>query len=94
MKNVSRWWEVVTSRWKATTPKFFKWVVRIGLSVSTVAMAIHVALVAGGASEPVWWMEIYPYLIGVPAGMAAVAKMTRVSNDDISGKEVSNENSN
>ncbi len=88
MKKVSLWWQVVTSRWKATTPKFFKWVVRIGLSVSAVAIAIHVALVSGGAAEPAWWTDIYPYLIGVPAGMAAVAKMTRVSNDDVNGKEV------
>ena len=53
--------------------------------MSAVAIAIHVALVSGGAVEPAWWTDIYPYLIGVPAGMAAVAKMTRV---DANVKEV------
>lgn len=85
MKNVSLWWHVIISRWKATTPKFFKWIVRLGLAVSGTAVAIHVALVSGGAVEPAWWTDIYPYLIGVPAGMAAVAKMTRV---DANVKEV------
>lgn len=80
MKSMSLWWNVTISRWKATTPKFFKWVVRIGLSVSGVAIAIHVALVSGGAAEPAWWTDIYPYLIGVPAGMAAAAKLTREDN--------------
>ena len=86
MKKVSLWWQVIASRWEATTPKFFKWVVRIALSVSAVAIAIHVALVSGGATEPAWWTDIYPYLIGVPAGMAAVAKMTRVDTNEKNSK--------
>lgn len=85
MKKVSMWWHVIISRWRATTPLFFKWIVRLGLAVSGTAVAIHVALVSGGAVEPAWWTDIYPYLIGVPAGMAAVAKMTRV---DANVKEV------
>ena len=85
MKKVSLWWQVAAARWKATTPLFFKWIVRLGLAVSGTAVAIHVALVSGGAVEPAWWTDIYPYLIGVPAGMAAVAKMTRV---DANVKEV------
>jgi|GEM_PF-969442 hypothetical protein len=87
MKNISLWWRVIISRWKATTPLFFKWIVRLGLAVSGTAVAIHVALVSGGAVEPAWWTDIYPYLIGVPAGMAAVAKMTKVTTDE---KEVNN----
>lgn len=55
------------NRWKAETPKFFKMIVRIGLSVSGVA----------GAIEPQWWITIYPYIVGLPAGMAATAKLTR-----------------
>ena len=85
MKKVSLWWQVIASRWEATTPLFFKCIVRLGLAVSGTAVAIHVALVSGGAVEPAWWTDIYPYLIGVPAGMAAVAKMTRV---DANVKEV------
>lgn len=87
MKNISLWWRVIISRWKATTPLFFKWIVRLGFAVSGTAVAIHVALVSGGAVEPAWWTDIYPYLIGVPAGMAAVAKMTKVTTDE---KEINN----
>lgn len=64
-------------RWKATTPFFFKRIIYVGSIFSGVALAIHVALVAGSAIEPQWWQDIYPYLIGIPAGMAAVAKLTK-----------------
>ena len=69
----------VLSRWRATTPLFFKRIVCAGSVISGVALAIHVALMAGGAAEPQWWQDVYPYLIGVAAGMAAVAKLTKES---------------
>ena len=67
----------IISRWRATTPFFFKRIIYVGSIISGVALAIHVALVAGNAVEPQWWQDIYPYLIGIPAGMAAVAKLTK-----------------
>ena len=65
------------NRWKSETPKFFKKIIRIGLSISGIAIAIHVAVDAAGAIEPQWWITIYPYIVGLPAGMAATAKLTR-----------------
>ena len=65
------------NRWKAETPKFFKMIVRIGLSVSGVAIAMHVAVDAAGAVEPQWWITTYPYVVAIPAGLAATAKLTR-----------------
>ena len=65
------------NRWKAETPKFFKMIIRIGLSISSVAIAMHVAVDAAGAVEPQWWITIYPYVVAIPAGMAATAKLTR-----------------
>ena len=44
------------------------------------AIAIHVAVTTAGATEPNWWNAIYPYLVGIPAGMAFVAKMTKEDN--------------
>lgn len=73
--------KTVSGRWRATTPHFFKRIIYIGSIVSGVALAIHVALLAGGAVEPQWWQDVYPYLIGVPAGMAAVAKLTKEDNE-------------
>ncbi len=69
-------------RWKAKTPRVFKWIIKIALSISGVAIAIHSALMAAGAMEPGWWTTIYPYLVGIPAGMAAVAKITQTYDHD------------
>lgn len=67
----------IKKRWKSETPKFFKGIVKIGLSVSGVALAMHLAVIGAGAEEPQWWIDIYPYIIAIPAGMAATAKLTR-----------------
>lgn len=67
----------IKNRWKSETPKFFKYIIKIGLSVSGVALAMHLAVIGAGAEEPQWWIYIYPYIIAIPAGMAATAKLTR-----------------
>jgi hypothetical protein len=67
----------IRNRWKSETPKFFKGIVKIGLSISGVALAMHLAVIGAGAGEPQWWIDIYPYIIAIPAGMAATAKLTR-----------------
>lgn len=70
----------IKNRWKSETPIFFKKIVRVGISISGVALAMHLAMVSSGAIEPQWWMNIYPYVIAIPAGMAATAKLTRSYN--------------
>jgi len=67
----------IITRWRAKTPKLFKKIIRLALSISGLAVAIHGALASAGAAPPEWWNIIYPYLIGVPAGMASVAKITQ-----------------
>lgn len=67
--------ETVKKRWEAESPRFFKWVMGVALSLSSVALSIQGALTAGGAETPLWWQTVYPYLIGFGAGMAAVAKL-------------------
>ena len=67
----------IKNRWKSETPNFFKYIIKIGLSVSGVALAMHLAVIGAGAEEPQWWIDIYPYIIAIPAGMAATAKLTR-----------------
>lgn len=70
----------IKNRWKSDTPKFFKYIINIGTSISSVALAMHLAIVVAGAIEPQWWVNIYPYIIAIPAGMAATAKLTRNYN--------------
>ncbi len=76
--------DTIKKRWRAETPRFFRRVVWTGASVSGVAIAVNTALGMAGAVAPVWWNDIFPYLVGVPAGMAAVAKLAR---EDDRGKE-------
>ena len=66
----------IINRWKAETPIFFKRIIKISLSISSIALAMHLAIIAAGAVEPQWWVDIYPYIIAIPAGMAAAAKLT------------------
>ena len=72
----------IKNRWSAKTPKFFRNIIKIGLSISGIALAMHLAMEGAGAVEPQWWVCVYPYLIGLPAGMAACAKLTRDFGQD------------
>lgn len=67
---------VIKQRWRAKMPIFFKWIMGIGTGIASVALAIQMALNSGGATAPDWWNTIYPYLIGIGAGMTATAKFT------------------
>lgn len=77
IKRIKNGWKTAVKRWRAKTPAFFSNAIKIALAVSGTAVAIHTAMVQGGANEPEWWTVVYPYLIGVPAGMAAMAKFTQ-----------------
>ena len=65
------------NRWKTESPLFFKKVMQIGVFISGMSLAMHLAMDSSGANEPTWWINIYPYLIAIPSGMAACAKMTK-----------------
>lgn len=68
---------VLRQRWTNTMPKFFRWVCYISAFVGGTALAVNTAIVAGGGTTHEWWNDIYPYLLGVPAGAAFVAKFTQ-----------------
>lgn len=67
----------IKQRWSAKIPIFFRWVMGISSSVAAIALAINVALNSSGAVTPAWWQLVYPYLIGIGAGMTACAKLTQ-----------------
>lgn len=67
----------IRERWKAQMPVFFRWIMGIGTGIATVSFSIQMALDSSGASAPEWWVTIYPYLIGIGAGMTATAKFTQ-----------------
>jgi hypothetical protein len=65
------------SRWQTESPLFFKKVMKISVFISGMALSMHLAMDSSGAYEPTWWINIYPYLIAIPAGIAACAKLTK-----------------
>jgi hypothetical protein len=68
---------LLKQRWKNAMPRFFRNICWIGALISGTALAVNTAITAGGAAPHEWWTEIYPYLLGVPAGAAFVAKFTQ-----------------
>lgn len=70
-------WDVVRRRWRNAMPRFFRIVFWICSLISGTALAANTAIVAGGGVTHEWWNDIYPYLIGIPAGMAFVCKFTQ-----------------
>lgn len=73
---------IVKNRWNAAMPLFFKWIMGIGAGLASIALAVHTAMLSAGAQIPDWWNAIYPYIIGVGAGMTAAAKLTQTPQNN------------
>ena len=69
--------DVLRQRWSNAMPKFFRKVCWLSALVGGAALAVNTAITSGGGTTHEWWNDIYPYLIGVPAGAAFVAKFTQ-----------------
>ena len=63
-------------RWKAKMPRFFNRVCWVCSLISGTALAANEAMQLAGATPHEWWTSIFPYLVGIPAGMAFAAKFT------------------
>ena len=72
----------IVDRWRAKTPKIFKRIIQVALAISGMAIAINAAMATANATAPAWWDIVYPYVVGVPAGMASVAKLTQKYDKD------------
>lgn len=72
----------VEHRWRNAMPKFFRIIFWVCSLISGTAIAINSAIIAGGGTAHEWWQEIYPYLIGIPAGMAFACKFTQTYGTD------------
>lgn len=57
-------------------PRFFKRICWVCSLISGTALAVNTAVMAAGAEMPEWWAQAFPYLVGIPAGMAFMAKFT------------------
>jgi hypothetical protein len=83
---MKKFWNLLRSRWLNAMPKFFSRICWICTLISGTALAANTAITAGGGTTHEWWDNIYPYLLGIPAGMAFVAKFTQ--NYDQNGNPV------
>lgn len=68
------------SRWRNHMPVFFRRLFWICSLISGTAIAVNTAITAGGGTPHEWWQDIYPYLLGFPAGIAFAAKFTQQYN--------------
>lgn len=78
----SEWRRTLRHRWTNAMPKFFRIIFWVCSLISGTALAANTAIVAGGGTTHEWWNDIYPYLLGIPAGMAFVAKFTQTYGKD------------
>lgn len=90
----------VVERWKGKMPKFFYWLSVIAMSVLFVAVTIHFTVESAGAQHVEWWSAVYPYIVGVCAGIIAVSKLTvnggykKLDPDNIQGRTILNKDDN
>lgn len=69
--------DTLKQRWQNAMPKFFRIIAWTCGLVSGTALAVNEAMQIAGAEPHEWWTDIFPYLVGVPAGMLFVAKFTQ-----------------
>ena len=74
---MKKFWTTLKSRWHNAMPKFFARVCWTCSLISGSALAAHEAMQVAGIQPHQWWLDIAPYLIGVPAGMAFAAKFSQ-----------------
>lgn len=89
-------WRIIRERWEHTMPTFFRIVCWVCSLISGTALAVNTAIIAGGTEPHQWWQDIYPYLLGIPAGMAFAAKFTQKGGDhydELARKEKENRRS-
>lgn len=77
MKTIKEFWKELCQRWKNHMPTFFRRVMWICALISGSAGAAHTAMTSLGIQPHDWWLDIVPYLIAFPAGVAFACKFTQ-----------------
>ena len=70
------------TRWRNHMPKFFRRLMWLCALISGTALAVNTAITSGGGVPHDWWTDIYPYLLGFPAGIAFACKFTQTYGKD------------
>lgn len=90
----------LVERWKLKMPRLFYWMTIVAACVLSVAVTIHFTVETAGAQHVEWWSTIYPYIVGVCAGIIAVCKLTvnggykKIDPNNIPGRTILNKDDN
>lgn len=76
-EEVHKSWRVIEKRWRNAMPRFFRVIFWACSLISGTAIAVNSAILAAGGTTHEWWQNMFPYLVGIPAGMAFVCKFTQ-----------------
>ena len=63
-------------RWQEKMPKFFRRIMWLCICIASTATAVHLYFTHFGIQPHEWWLNVLPYLTGIPFGMAFMAKFT------------------
>ena len=77
MKTIRDFWHLLKTRWHNHMPVFFRRIFKVCALVSGTAGAAHTAMLSFGIQPHEWWLDIAPYLIAFPAGIAFACKFTQ-----------------
>ena len=77
MRTIREFWKELCQRWKNHMPLFFRRVMWACALISGTAGAAHTAMTSFGIQPHDWWLDIVPYLIAFPAGVAFACKFTQ-----------------
>ena len=87
MKTMKEFWKELCQRWHNHMPVFFRRIFKICALISGTAGAAHTAMTSFGIQPHEWWIDIVPYLIAFPAGIAFACMFTQ----QYSGKPINYE---
>lgn len=75
-EKIKRTGNEAVERWQQKMPKFFRYIMWVCVLICGTATAVHVFFTQFGITPHDWWLDILPYLTGIPFGMAFMCKFT------------------
>lgn len=66
---------------KADTPRIARKVRNFAACISGCAVAVMTTLLTAQSQIPDWFINIYPYLIGIPAAIAFISQFSSKDNE-------------
>jgi hypothetical protein len=75
--------KTIKTRWKADTPKFFKEVKNLSITLGASATAVWVTNESMSLDLHVYILDVCKYLIAISVAMGVTSQLTRANPNDI-----------